>query len=48
MSAACAPELPNAWPLYFDEDYDAEDRRRMLVAELVDFFATPQGARFFS
>ena len=40
--------LPNAWPLYFDEDYDAEDRRRMLVAELVGFFAGPQGARFFA
>ena len=40
--------LPNAWPLYFDEEYDAEDRRRMLVAELVTFFATPQGARFFA
>ena len=42
-----AAELPSAWPLYFDEDYDAEDRRCMLVAELVEFFATPQGARFF-
>jgi hypothetical protein len=40
--------LPNAWPLYFDEEYDAEDRRRMLVAELVAFFASQQGARFFS
>ena len=39
--------LPSAWPLYFDEDYDAEDRRRMLVTELVEFFASPQGARFF-
>ena len=48
MSGECdAAALPNAWPLYFDEDYDAEDRRRMLVAELVDFFASPQGARFF-
>lgn len=46
--AAAAALLPNAWPLYFDEDYDAEDRRRMLVAELVGFFASPQGARFFA
>ena len=43
-----AAELPGAWPLYFDEDYDADDRRRMLVAELVAFFASPQGARFFA
>lgn len=43
-----AAPLPNAWPLYFHDDYDADDRRRMLVAELVSFFATPQGARFFA
>lgn len=43
-----AAPLAKAWHLYFDEDYDAEDRRRMLVAELVGFFATPQGARFFA
>ena len=46
--ATTTAPLPTAWPLYFDEDCDADDRRRMLVAELVAFFATAQGARFFA
>lgn len=32
---------PAAWPSYFDDPHDPDDRRAGLVAELVSFFAAP-------
>lgn len=33
------PSMPASWPLYFGEDYVADDRRALLTAELAGFMA---------
>jgi hypothetical protein len=35
--------MPRAWPLYFGEDYTADDRRALLAAELIAFFEAADG-----
>ena len=42
--AAVAAGKPAAWDLYFDQkDFDIQDRRAQLVAELAAFFASGAG-----
>lgn len=40
---AALPPMPASWPLYFGEDYVADDRRALLTAELAAFLASAPG-----